>query len=120
MTREEMFRQIVNEMATVYEEKHADYGGNFEELYAKFGILSSIIRFNDKLSRIENLTIRKKTQKVKNESVDDTLIDLANYSIMTLIERRLLHEKNMRTNNEQGKLGKIEVGTGGNKQPQGT
>lgn len=87
MTREEEFRLIAEEMASLYETKHADYGSNFEDLFAKFGMLSSIIRFYDKVQRLENMTQTGK-QNVKDESIEDTLKDLANYSIMTLIEVR--------------------------------
>jgi hypothetical protein len=100
MTREQEFRQIAEEMASLYERKHADYGSNFEDLFARFGMLSSVIRFYDKIQRIENMTKTGK-QNVSDESIEDTLKDLANYSIMTMIEiRRNKREKNMCTSNE--------------------
>jgi len=40
---------------------------------------------SDKMNRIISLTT-KKNQKVNDESIADTLMDLASYSIMTLIE----------------------------------
>lgn len=43
------------------------------------------IRLTDKLNRLCALT-KNQTQRVKDESIEDTLRDLANYSIMTLIE----------------------------------
>ena len=47
------------------------------------------IRLADKLNRLESLTLNNNEQKVSDESIVDTLMDLANYSIMTLIELNL-------------------------------
>lgn len=44
------------------------------------------IRLEDKLQRVKNL-VRNGSAAVNDESIDDTLLDLANYAIMTLIER---------------------------------
>ena len=46
------------------------------------------IRLEDKLNRLKALT-RAGNQQVNDESIDDTLMDLANYAIMTLVERRI-------------------------------
>jgi hypothetical protein len=43
------------------------------------------IRLNDKLRRFCTLS-RNGGQQVKDESVRDTLLDLANYAIMTVLE----------------------------------
>jgi len=44
-----------------------------------------LIRLGDKLSRLETLVLRG-NQMVSDESVADTLYDLANYAIMTIME----------------------------------
>ena len=41
------------------------------------------IRMNDKIQRLLNLTLNSK--EPNNESVDDTLMDIANYCVMALI-----------------------------------
>lgn len=43
------------------------------------------IRLGDKLARFKSLT-KSEVQEVKDESIRDTLIDLANYAIMTVLE----------------------------------
>ena len=45
----------------------------------------SRIRLGDKFSRFKTLS-RGADQKVNDESIRDTLIDLANYAIMTVLE----------------------------------
>ena len=70
-------------MANLYEKKNADYGNSFDKSCNEFGITAALVRMNDKFNRIKSLT--KNDNLVKDESIEDTLIDLANYSIMTLI-----------------------------------
>jgi hypothetical protein len=43
------------------------------------------IRLSDKLNRFKTLT-KTNSQEVKDESIRDTLVDLANYAIMTIME----------------------------------
>lgn len=80
----EKFREITNSMAKLYEIKNNDYGNSFTDLYKEFGLTSSIIRLTDKLNRLKSLN--KNTQLVKDESIRDTLLDCANYCIMTVME----------------------------------
>lgn len=79
----ELFKSIVEEMLETYKKKNHDYGNSFETLCDKFGLLAAAIPLNNKIERINSL-ITKKENKV-NESIEDSLKDLANYAIMTLI-----------------------------------
>jgi hypothetical protein len=49
------------------------------------GMAMPRIRMSDKLNRFKTLS-RAENQEVKDESIRDTLIDLANYAIMTVME----------------------------------
>ena len=80
------FRAITTAMATLYEIKNADYGNSFGETYQRLGLISAVTRIQDKCHRLCNLAVPQGQQQVKDESLRDTLIDLANYAIMTLIE----------------------------------
>lgn len=79
-----IFREITGRMADVYEAKNHDYGDSFGEGFAEFGLVSSVIRLGDKYRRLKSLV--KEDAKVKDESIRDTLLDLANYAVMTLVE----------------------------------
>ena len=79
------YEDVANDLKDIYERKNHDYGNSFHILYEKFGLESSLIRLWDKLTRFETL-IKNKDVKVVNESIEDTLKDLANYCIMTLVE----------------------------------
>lgn len=81
----EMHKNICAELNDIYESKNADYGDAFSRTFNEYGIVAPLLRMEDKLSRLKNLH-RKGVQQVKQESMRDTLIDLANYAIMTVME----------------------------------
>lgn len=77
------FMDITTNMAKTYAAKNHDYGNSFEQSCDKFGIIASVVRLGDKMNRIESLAVKK--AEVKDESIKDTLLDLANYAIMTVM-----------------------------------
>ena len=85
------FKNITEEMLHTYIRKNHDYGDSFNKSLDKFGILASVVRMNDKMERIESLM--SKEALVKDESIKDTLLDLANYSIMTIVWMNLHKNK---------------------------
>ena len=82
---------ITDKMNKTYEAKNNDYGDSFTKVRNKYPN-SIVIRLNDKLNRLESLMNGNK-QMVSNESIDDTLIDMANYCIMELVEREIENER---------------------------
>ena len=87
MLREEMFKDIVDEMHEIYIAKNSDYGSSVSDTYKDFGLVSFLVRMQDKMNRLK--TLNNKESLVKDEKIEDTLLDLANYSILALIELRL-------------------------------
>ena len=75
---------ICKELTDLYTRKNHDYGDSFHVTYQKWGLPMAAIRLEDKLQRFE--TLIKAESQVKDESIRDTLIDLANYAIMTVME----------------------------------
>ena len=79
--------KICKELNEIYAKKNADYGNSFGDTFQKLGLISAITRISDKYNRICNLATKNSGEtKVKDETIEDTLKDLANYCIMTLIE----------------------------------
>lgn len=76
------FKGILDDMLQLYLKKNKDYGNSFDETLDKFGLIAGIIRMNDKFNRI--CTLSKENALVGDEKIEDTLIDLANYTVMTL------------------------------------
>ena len=78
-------KEICNKLNVIYEQKNKDYSDSFGIGFKEYGMAMPIIRLEDKLSRIKSLT-KNKGREVKDESLIDSLNDLANYAIMTVIE----------------------------------
>lgn len=85
MTNIEKHYRICAELNSLYKRKNADYGDSFHKTFLEEGMAMARIRLSDKLERFKKLS-RSNTQEVKDESIRDTLIDLANYAIMTILE----------------------------------
>jgi nucleoid-associated protein YejK len=79
--------EICKELNKLYEAKNKDYGDSFGKSYSEYGLTMACIRLEDKLNRLKALN-KNAEQQVKDESMEDTLLDLANYAIMTVIEMR--------------------------------
>ena len=85
--RVQKFEQITTNMFDLYKRKNADYGNSVAKTFDEYGLVSFLVRIEDKLNRVATLTKKSTTeQQVKDEKIEDTLLDLANYSIMALIE----------------------------------
>ena len=76
---------ICQKLNQVYKAKNHDYGDSFGDTYKKLGIISAVTRLSDKMNRLMSLAVLHDAQ-VKDEKIEDTLLDMANYAIMTLIE----------------------------------
>jgi hypothetical protein len=81
-----LHRDICEELTTTYVSKNKDYGNSFGIQFKEYGLTSSAIRLEDKFQRFKNLI--KTEAQVKDESIEDTLLDMANYAIMTVMELR--------------------------------
>lgn len=82
--KEHKFKTICEDMLKTYISKNEDYGDSFSILFKKYGMTYPIIHLQEKINRIEAL--QNKENKVKGETYIDSLKDLANYAILTLIE----------------------------------
>jgi len=75
--------EICQELYNIYVIKNHDYGDSFGRTFKDLGIISAITRMYDKLNRLISLT---KTPQQVDESLRDTLLDLSNYAIMSIME----------------------------------
>lgn len=89
------FTIVCEDLKALYSNKNLDYGDSFGKSFQEWGMPMACIRLTDKLNRLCALT-KSGEQRVQDESIEDTLRDLANYSIMTLIElNRRKRDKNV-------------------------
>lgn len=83
--KEYIHSKICNYIHNLYKEKNSDYGDSYSKVRAKYPE-AICVRLNDKLSRLEQLMKQGYEQRVKDEHLEDTLIDIANYAIIELVE----------------------------------
>lgn len=79
------FKNITEVMLDTYTKKNNDYGNSFGLSCDEEGLAASRIRLGDKWLRFKNLSKSNNEQLVKDESITDTLLDMANYCIMTVM-----------------------------------
>lgn len=84
-TEEDNHWELCRELQELYHRKNLDYGDSFHLSFLEEGLAMPRIRLGDKYLCFKTLTSGEK-QRVSDESIRDTLIDLANYSIMTIME----------------------------------
>ena len=86
------FYEIIDVIKNLHDQKRHDYGAN-EDIFANFRLSElsgipawqgSVIRMGDKYARISYF-IKKGEFKFKGENIKDTLMDMAIYSLITMI-----------------------------------
>ena len=92
MNRLELYENLSKQMHETYVSKNNDYGDSVIKTYNDFGMISFATRIADKFNRFTHL-VKKGAQLVKDESIEDTLIDMANYCMLAVVEMRM--RKNM-------------------------
>ena len=85
-TKVERHKQICMELNALYARKNHDYGDSFHQTFVEEGMAMPRIRLGDKFNRFKTLSRKLDSQRVTDESLKDTLLDLANYAIMTVLE----------------------------------
>ena len=80
------FRDIALELTQTYIAKNKDYGSSCGNSVRIYGLIAALTRISDKFNRAENLILNREERQVKDESLIDTLGDMAAYCIMTIIE----------------------------------
>ena len=87
MDKSQMHLDICRELNEIFKRKNSDYGDAFAKLREEYP--DAILFFIEiKFRRLKTLLSGEKIQ-VKDESIENTLFDLANYCIMEGIERRI-------------------------------
>jgi hypothetical protein len=92
MTRDELlreFKRLTEQMYSITLVKNNDYGSTEDPLanFSEFGELGFLVRMSDKWKRIKTALYEKRELAVANETVEDTLLDLANYCVLLLCWR---------------------------------
>lgn len=84
-------RELTTLLNSLYKVKNKKYGDSFGQSVREFGYISALTRMSDKYNRLKQLIMSNQTGSDTDESLEDTLVDLANYCLMTIME--LNHDK---------------------------
>ena len=85
---EEDAQKIYDELLAILVKKQIDYGP-YNIWHAPGGATNGLmVRMSDKIERLKNLIYSPKSEKPKNESLEDSFVDLANYAIIALMVQR--------------------------------
>ena len=79
-SRIEQMKLVQQESLDLFKKKNQDYG----DAFANYGAIGVLVRMGDKISRLQTITNRN-VSLINTESLRDTLIDLHNYSAMTIM-----------------------------------
>lgn len=82
----QLHQELIDYLHNLYVTKNTDYGDSVHDTYEKYGLVSFLVRLEDKLNRAR--TLSKQTALVNDEKIEDTLLDMANYAILAVIELR--------------------------------
>jgi predicted ATP-grasp superfamily ATP-dependent carboligase len=91
------FYKLLDKMAETHSQKNHDYSEGAKDPLSNFRMCESLgipawkgvlVRISDKWSRITQLSTKE--AQVKDESIEDTLLDMANYCLLCIILRREL------------------------------
>lgn len=76
---------ICDYLHNLYRTKNRDYGDSMHPLYEEFGLTAFLIMFSIKINRVKSLMQKG---SATYESLEDSLMDLANYAIIAAVEMR--------------------------------
>lgn len=79
-------KDLIEELHSTFIAKNTDYGNSFHDTFVEFGMISAVCRIMDKTNRLKGLV--RTHRNMVDESMEDTLMDLANYALMTVMEIR--------------------------------
>lgn len=78
------FKAVIDKLFATFVRKNHDYGNAFSEIYNELGINYAYGKIREKANRIK--VLKDKDPMVKNEPLEDALLDCANYCILAYIE----------------------------------
>lgn len=85
-TKYQKHLDLCNEFHATYQNKNDDYGDAFSKLWAETGFIAGYTKIADKFYRIQSLRKKGEDNRKVNETMRDSLMDLANYCMMCVME----------------------------------
>ena len=80
-------KELCLDLNKLFARKNHDYGNSFSKTFRMLGIISAVTQIAHKFNRLVEI-VTSGHQEIPEETIEDTLIDLANYALMTVLELR--------------------------------
>ena len=107
------FRDIQDKLVNIYAKKNHDYGDSFNEGCNELGVGYAFSRIFDKTKRFQTLAKgimnNNLSIEVQDETIEDTIMDLANYCMMYLAWR----DKHIHIGEAEAKQGDMQISSTG-------
>ncbi len=107
------FRDIQDKLVNIYAKKNHDYGDSFNEGCNELGVGYAFSRIFDKTKRFQTLAKgimnNNLSIEVQDETIEDTIMDLANYCMMYLAWR----DKHISIGEVEAKQGDMQLSSTG-------
>ena len=107
------FRAIQDKLVNIYAKKNHDYGDSFNEGCNELGVGYAFSRIFDKTKRFQTLAKgimnNNLSIEVQDETIEDTIMDLANYCMMYLAWR----DKHISIEEAEAKQGDMQLSSTG-------
>ena len=84
---EEAFPEIQARGRVLANKKNQDYSSQGHGCFGNLergGVAGVVIRIDDKVARLFSLVVHDRPQKVEDESIEDTFLDIMNYATLAL------------------------------------
>lgn len=82
-TKAKRFKEITAKMVDLFERKNADYDDTTSQLHKEYGMTYYAIMLQQKINRIKSAGANPNF-----ESVQDSLLDIANYAILAILDEQ--------------------------------
>jgi len=82
MDTAELFLKQHTELYKIFLQKNSAYGASYQD----YGAIGVLVRMNDKINRLRTITKSSVSIDCGDETLRDTLKDLANYCVLALLE----------------------------------
>ena len=82
--------KLCDYLKNLYATKNADYGDSMHPLFQEYGLTAFLVLFGIKIQRIKSLSSGNVSHY---ESLEDSLLDLANYALIAVAELRAQKNK---------------------------
>ena len=81
---EEIYGSLLEKLFSMYKSNITDYGSEFAEMFDELGIDYAYGKLREKMNRIK--VLNKQPNMAENDGLEDALLDMAGYAILTLVE----------------------------------